>query len=253
MNGRIAIDRRIMDWEWWGDMNVFRLWMVILMLANWQDKKWQGKTIKRGSFVTSYASLSETSGLTLQQTRTAINKLKSTGEIEQIVTNKYQVIIVVNYEKYQENFGNANNQITDNQQSNNNQITINQQQLNKDNKGNKGNKEIKEGRFTPPTLSEVQAYIEEKGYHVDADSFIDFYASKGWMVGKNKMKDWKAAVRTWEKRNVGNSKERMGQTFNRGTEQQSRGVSGATDRSGSGDQRGRVTFPKVAYGFEEEA
>ena len=140
MNGRIAIDRRIMDWEWWGDINVFRLWMVILMLANWQDKKWQGQVIKRGSFVTSYASLSEASGLTLQQTRTAINKLKSTGEIEQIVTNKYQVIIVVNYEKYQENFGNANNQITDNQQSNNNQTTINQQQLNKDNKGNKGNK-----------------------------------------------------------------------------------------------------------------
>lgn len=253
MNGRIAIDRRIMDWEWWGDMNVFRLWMVILMLANWQDKQWQGKTIKRGSFVTSYASLSEASGLTLQQTRTAINKLKSTGEIEQIVTNKYQVIIVVNYEKYQENFGNANNQITDNQQSNNNQITINQQQLNKDNKGNKGNKEIKEGRFTPPTLSEVQAYIEEKDYHVDADDFINFYTSKGWMVGKNKMKDWKAAVRTWEKRNVRNNTERMGQTFNRGTEQQSRGVSGAADRSGSGDQRVRVTFPKVAYGFEEEA
>ena len=137
MNGRIAIDRRIMDWEWWGDINVFRLWMVILMLANWQDKKWQGQVIKRGSFVTSYASLSEASGLTLQQTRTAISKLKSTGEIEQIVTNKYQVIIVVNYEKYQENFGNANSQITDNQQSNNNQTTINQQQLNKDNKGNK--------------------------------------------------------------------------------------------------------------------
>lgn len=252
MNGRIAIDRQIMEWEWWGDINVFRLWMVILMLANWQDKKWQGKTIKRGSFVTSYASLSEASGLTLQQTRTAINKLKSTGEIEQIVTNKYQVIIVANYEKYQENFGNANNQITDNQQSNNNQSTNNQQQLNKDNKGNKGNKE-KEGRFTPPTLSEVQEYIKEKGYHIDAESFIDFYASKGWMVGKNKMKDWKAAVRTWEKRNVGNSKERMGQTFNRGTEQQSRGVSGATDRSGNGDQRVRVTFPKVAYGFEEEA
>ena len=120
MNGRIAIDRQIMEWEWWGDINVFRLWMVILMLANWQDKKWRGQVIKRGSFITSYASLAEISGLSVQQTRTAINKLKSTGEIEQIVTNKYQLIIVVNYEKYQENFGNANNQITINQQSINN-------------------------------------------------------------------------------------------------------------------------------------
>ena len=250
MNGRIAIDRQIMEWEWWGDINVFRLWMVILMLANWQDKKWQGKTIKRGSFVTSYASLSEASGLTLQQTRTAINKLKSTGEIEQIVTNKYQVIIVVNYEKYQENFGNANNQITDNQQSNNNQITNNQQQLNKDNKGNKENKE-KERRFTPPTLSEVQEYIQEKGYHIDAESFIDFYESKGWMIGKSKMKDWKASVRTWEKRR--RDGQRMGQADDRRTEQGSRGISGATVGSGSRTQKDRVTFPAVAFGFQEEA
>lgn len=61
-------------------------------------------------------------------------------------------------------------------------------------------REEKRGRFTPPTLSEVQDYIDEKGYHIDANTFIDFYESKGWMVGKNKMKDWKAAVRTWEKR-----------------------------------------------------
>lgn len=55
------------------------------------------------------------------------------------------------------------------------------------------------GRFAPPTLEEVQEYITEKGYNIDAERFIDFYQSKGWMVGKNKMKDWKAAVRTWSK------------------------------------------------------
>ena len=75
---------------------------------------------------------------------------------------------------------------------------VTQQNKNKDKDKDKDKE--KKGRFTPPTLSEVQAYIEEKGYHVDAESFIDFYESKGWMVGKNKMKDWKAAVRTWEKR-----------------------------------------------------
>lgn len=55
-------------------------------------------------------------------------------------------------------------------------------------------------RFVPPTLEEVQAYIVEKGYSVDAESFIAFYQSKNWYVGKNKMKDWKAAIVTWEKR-----------------------------------------------------
>ena len=53
--------------------------------------------------------------------------------------------------------------------------------------------------FVPPTLEEVSAYVSEKGYSVDAERFIDFYSSKGWMVGKNKMKDWKAAVRNWWK------------------------------------------------------
>lgn len=54
-------------------------------------------------------------------------------------------------------------------------------------------------RFTPPTYEQVKLYCLERGNGVDARRFVDFYASKGWMVGKTKMKDWKAAVRTWEK------------------------------------------------------
>lgn len=54
-------------------------------------------------------------------------------------------------------------------------------------------------RFTPPTLEEVQAYCEERGNNVDAQRFIDYYTANGWKVGKNSMKDWKAAVRTWER------------------------------------------------------
>ena len=57
-------------------------------------------------------------------------------------------------------------------------------------------------RFTPPTLDDVLAYVQERGSDVDPQRFLDFYASKGWMVGKNPMKDWKAAVRTWEKREL---------------------------------------------------
>lgn len=60
-------------------------------------------------------------------------------------------------------------------------------------------KETKRKRFTPPTLEEVQAYCYERNNGVDAQRFIDYYTSNGWQVGKNKMKDWKAAVRTWER------------------------------------------------------
>lgn len=58
-------------------------------------------------------------------------------------------------------------------------------------------------RFTPPTLEEVKAYCLERQNNVDAEKFIDYYTSNGWKVGKNSMKDWKAAVRTWEKSNNG--------------------------------------------------
>lgn len=60
---------------------------------------------------------------------------------------------------------------------------------------------VKEKRFAPPTLQEVKDYCLKMGYtHVDAERFIDYYTSNGWMVGKNRMKDWKAAVRNWGRR-----------------------------------------------------
>ena len=54
--------------------------------------------------------------------------------------------------------------------------------------------------FAPPTVDEVRAYCQERGNNIEPQRFVDFYESKGWMVGKNKMKDWKAAVRNWENR-----------------------------------------------------
>ena len=53
--------------------------------------------------------------------------------------------------------------------------------------------------FSTPTVDDVRAYCLGRNNKVDPQSFVDFYESKGWMIGKNKMKDWKAAVRTWEK------------------------------------------------------
>ena len=56
-------------------------------------------------------------------------------------------------------------------------------------------------RFTKPTLADVQAYCAERGNSVDAQKFVDYYESNGWRVGKSPMKDWRAAVRTWERNN----------------------------------------------------
>ena len=72
--------------------------------------------------------------------------------------------------------------------------------LGKDSIGKVKGESKSSSRMTRPTIEEVQAYITEKGYHVDAQRFIDYYESNGWKVGRNPMKDWKATVRTWENR-----------------------------------------------------
>ena len=69
----------------------------------------------------------------------------------------------------------------------------------------------KRKRFVPPTLEDVKAYCQERQNNVDAERFVDYYTSNGWVVGKNKMKDWKAAVRTWEKSNYNTPKQQAEQ------------------------------------------
>ena len=74
-------------------------------------------------------------------------------------------------------------------------------------KKNTSKEVLKEKRFAPPSLDEVTQYCNERENGIDPQRFIDFYESKGWMIGKNKMKDWKAAVRSWESRDKPPAKE----------------------------------------------
>ena len=71
--------------------------------------------------------------------------------------------------------------------------------INIDNTNNNINNNISGKRFKPPTVDEVKAYCIERQNNVDAERFIDYYTANGWKVGKNTMKDWKAAVRAWER------------------------------------------------------
>lgn len=63
-------------------------------------------------------------------------------------------------------------------------------------------KEKKSTRFIPPTIDEIKAYCDERNSSVDPESFYSFYESKGWMIGKNKMKNWKMAISTWERKDA---------------------------------------------------
>ena len=86
------------------------------------------------------------------------------------------------------------------------QVRLGKDRLGKDSIGEIEEPKSKAKRFTPPTLEDVIAYCNERGNSVDAQHFIDYYTSNGWLVGKNKMKDWKAAIRTWERNGYSSAK-----------------------------------------------
>ena len=85
-------------------------------------------------------------------------------------------------------------------------VRLGKDRLGKDSIGEIEEPKSKAKRFTPPTLEDVIAYCNERGNSVDAQHFIDYYTSNGWLVGKNKMKDWKAAIRTWERNGYSSAK-----------------------------------------------
>lgn len=85
--------------------------------------------------------------------------------------------------------------------------------ININNKENNNINIIIKESFKKPTIEEIKAYCLERHNNIDAEHFYDFYESKAWMIGKNKMKDWKACVRTWEQRNKPNETEKLPSWF----------------------------------------
>jgi hypothetical protein len=195
-----------MEWEWYGNINTCRLFIHMLLRANWKDGRFEGKVIPRGSFVSSLPKLAEETSLTIREVRTAISHLKSTGEVTCKTYPKYTVFTVKNYCEYQQSDIQNDSQTTDKRHSNDIlTTTIEEKKEGKNNK--KEDTNVSKKKFIPPTVEEVRAYCQERGNNVDPQTFVDYYKSNGWMVGRNKMKDWKAAVRsTWEK----NSKQENG-------------------------------------------
>ena len=189
MSGWIKLHRQITDWEWYDDHNTFRLFIHLLLKANHKERSYRGTTIEVGCIMTGRELLSKETGLSVQQIRTCLERLKLTNEITIKSDKQGTIIQVVKYKDYQV----STNESTTNQPTSNQQVTTN----NNDNKEKNDN-----NTFKPPTADDVKSYCLERNNFVNAETFIDFYESKGWMVGKNKMKDWKACVRTWEKTNT---------------------------------------------------
>lgn len=215
MTGYIKLFRKFTEWEWYDDANTMRLFLHCLLKANWEDKMWKGVLIPRGSFVTGRVKLAKELKLTEMQVRTSLDKLKITSEITSKTTSQYSIITVVNWDCYQENNQQNIQQITSRitsritttkeYKNKRNILTIN----NKDNYSISNSSDFEKSQspkrettvFKKPTIEEIKQYCNENNKHVDPVAFWNFYESKNWMIGKNKMQKWKSAVCTWDRKN----------------------------------------------------
>ena len=216
MDGYIKIFRQLLNWEWYTDGNVLRVFLHLLLNANFKPSRFRGLTLPVGALVVSIDSLSASLGLSSQQIRTALKKLESTGEINKQITNKFTIITICKWECYQAETNTEqqtnNKQITSQQQTNNKQITTEEEcnnvrkkeDINIDNENVA--KATKRAKFQKPTLNEIREFaFAENLSNLDCERFFNYYESNGWKVGRNSMKDWKATARNWNRNNDNNN------------------------------------------------
>ena len=191
------LHRKLLDNPIFKNHKLLQVFLYCLLKASHKEHEQlvgdQMVKLKAGDLVTGRKAISAKTGLTEQNVRTALNRLEKLNILTIKSTNKYSVISITKWISHQQ----SNQQVTNKQPASNQQVTTN------NNVKNEKNVNKTTSRFTPPSQIEVEAYFRERGSPLpnqQAETFIDFYSSKGWMVGKNKMKDWKAAVRNWMKR-----------------------------------------------------
>lgn len=134
-SGWVKFHRKIEEWEWYSDTNTFRLFFHLVLKANHKDNRWKGVEVKRGQFITSLDTLSSELNLSIQQIRTSMNKLKSTGEITINSTNKFSLVTIENYALYQSSEEDSTSKLT-NEQTNEQQPINNKQELKNKKKSN---------------------------------------------------------------------------------------------------------------------
>lgn len=216
--------RREIDEHWiYKDSQYFHVWFEMLRCARFSKEPKHdveagvSYTINYAEFMFGYPSWSRRLKVGEQRLRTLIKLLIKYKMIVQIKKHpKFTIYFIVNYEKYNNLTNNqqgqqtstieddvnnlTNKQPTTSQQPPNNLLTT-KEECKKDKKDKKDLKDMGSSptqKFVPPNIEEVTAYCLERNKGVNPQRWIDYYTSKGWMVGKNHMKDWKAAVRTWE-------------------------------------------------------
>ena len=205
MQGWIKLHRKIRECDMWNSKEPFdrrSAWIDLLLMANHEERKVMfGNAIilvPAGSFITSETKLSQRWRWSRHRVDDYLKLLVFDAKIGLKKDRQKTTISIENWAKYQ------TDDTSEGQQKDSERTSKgHQKDTNKNDKNYKNTNVppiIPPKRFAPPTTDEVRAYCSERGNRVDAQTFVDFYASKGWKVGNQPMKDWQAAVRTWEKR-----------------------------------------------------
>ena len=210
MNGWIKIHRKLLESPLWKTSNaegkVILMTLLLSVTPTPYKAYWNGQEIvvQPGQMITSIEGLCKLSGLSVtpRNVRTLLTKAERCNFLTSESTNSGRLITIVNWGLYQIN-GEQTDKATIRQPTNVRQSPDMPATTNREDKEDKKIKNNSSMRFAPPSIEEVRSYCSERHNNVDAQRFIDFYEAKGWMVGKNKMKDWKACVRTWERRESG--------------------------------------------------
>lgn len=210
--GWIKLHRAIQDCWIWNDepFSKAQAWIDLLLLANHRDKKIgiDGKpvVISRGQFHTSINKLSDRWMWDRKKVMKFLDVLESDEMLYQKRTTKGTTLTIANYEVYQDEGTTDGTAIGTTDGTTIGTAIGTQTRIKELNNEININNKDKSKRFIPPTIEEVKTYCVERNNSVDPQTFVNFYESKGWYVGKNKMKDWKSAVRTWERARNDNKK-----------------------------------------------
>jgi hypothetical protein len=194
MDGWIKLYRKLLEKPIWklSTPEQKSILITILCLVNHEGEEWEWKGQKYncqpGQKITSLQKIASASGkgVSVQNVRTALERFQKLDFLTNESTKESRLVTVLNWELYQS----AENNQQSNQQTGNKGVTTN--------KNDKNDKKKDIYNFSPPLFDEVKTYCLERNKGVNPDKWYDHYTSNGWMVGKTKMKDWKAAVRTWE-------------------------------------------------------
>lgn len=205
LNGFVVLHRSLLNWGWHSDPATGWLFVNLILLASHAPTEWRGIKLDRGQLITGRKSLADQTGLSERQIRTALERLKSTGEVTIKTTNKYSLVTLVNYRKFQDihdaSTSTSTSTSTSSRPAADHIVTKKQyEQIEQDIMEVADAPPAKKKRFTPPTADEVKAYCAEIGSGINAEYFVDYYTANGWKAGKNPMRDWRATVRNWAKR-----------------------------------------------------